>query len=224
MVVKRIQGRPARGEGDVGRARLIEAAQVILRSQMAAQVSSKAVAEVAGVTPALVSYYFPDKSSLLDAATRPVVEKHLTALKRILESEDDPQTKLREVITVFIEANTADHQLLEHHLDFGLDGTADAGPHEESVRLLRRQLVAFLEAGMAAGAWGRFDPAFVVTALWGICRSIAQSSQGGSPSHQEEPGQERARAQAALVLDLISRGIGRQGAGPDGKPVASIIR
>ena len=222
--MKRIQGRPARGEGDVGRARLIEAAQVILRSQVSAQVSRKAVAEVAGVTPALVSYYFPDKSSLLDAATRPVVEKHLAALKRILDSKDDAETKLRDVIAVFIEANAVDHHLIEHHLDFSLNGTAKAGPHEESFLLLRQQLVAFLEAGTAAGTWGRFDPALVITALWGICRSVAQSPQGDFPFNGDHAGNDGAQGRAALVFELILRGIGRNGSGPDRNPDANSNR
>jgi TetR/AcrR family transcriptional regulator len=76
---KRTRGRPAVVEGSAGlelRARLLEAAVACFASKGIAGTSLRAIASEAGVAPALLHYYFGDKSQLVDA----VVEERLMPL------------------------------------------------------------------------------------------------------------------------------------------------
>lgn len=68
-------GRPAAG-GAGQRGQLIDAATALFSRQGVAGTSIKAIATLAGVTPALVHYYFKDRDQLLDA----VVDERLQPL------------------------------------------------------------------------------------------------------------------------------------------------
>ena len=62
---KRGQGRPVVGENDVGKERLLTAAQALLRELPPARVTIARIAQEAGVDPALVRYYFGNRTALL---------------------------------------------------------------------------------------------------------------------------------------------------------------
>jgi TetR/AcrR family transcriptional regulator len=64
---RRGQGRPVAGENDVGRERLIAAAEKLLRELPPARVTITRIAQEAGVDPALVRYYFVNRTALLFA-------------------------------------------------------------------------------------------------------------------------------------------------------------
>ena len=68
---KRAKGRPVTGENDVGRERLITAAQTLLKTLPPARVTISRIAQEAGVDPALVRYYFGDRTRLLMAVAAP---------------------------------------------------------------------------------------------------------------------------------------------------------
>lgn len=64
---KRGQGRPVSGGNDVGRERLLGAAERLLRTMPPARVNISRIAEEANADPALVRYYFGDRIKLLMA-------------------------------------------------------------------------------------------------------------------------------------------------------------
>ncbi len=68
---KRAQGRPARGENEVGSHKIVEGMRNALRTTKTVNVTRKDIASFAGVTPALVTYYFPERNGLIEAATFP---------------------------------------------------------------------------------------------------------------------------------------------------------
>jgi AcrR family transcriptional regulator len=73
-VPKRRKGRPVLGENDVGRERLIAATEKLLRTLPPARVTISRIAQEAKADPALVRYYFGNRTALLVA-----VVDHVTA-------------------------------------------------------------------------------------------------------------------------------------------------
>ena len=64
---KRGQGRPISGENDVGRERLLISAEKLLRTLPPARVTISRIAQEANADPALVRYYFGNRTALLVA-------------------------------------------------------------------------------------------------------------------------------------------------------------
>lgn len=91
---KRSKGRPAAGDNDVGRDRILAAAEALLKTLPPARVTMSRIAEEAGVDPALVRYYFGDRTRLLMAVANRVTANTSHAGARTLE----PQAALIEHI------------------------------------------------------------------------------------------------------------------------------
>ncbi len=84
--VQRPQGRPTRCANDTGLQRIVNGMRNALRSRRNIHVTRKDIAQFAGVTPALVTYYFPEKDSLIEAATVPIVAAMVEAVKTCLST------------------------------------------------------------------------------------------------------------------------------------------
>src|SRR6476620_7621008 len=65
---KRKQGRPQKDTPAVGRETLIAATRKLMKVMPPAQITRLDIARAAGVDPALIRYYFGDKSKLIVAA------------------------------------------------------------------------------------------------------------------------------------------------------------
>lgn len=172
--VKRLQGRPVRGEGDVGRDRLIDAARTLLRAGGGSDLSRKAVAEIAGVTPALISYYFPEKNSLVSAAVRPVIEQRLDQMHAILDAPGSRASKLRNLVALFIGFNAAEGSLLDCYIE--LCESDEAGRSKKpQLTAARQRLTEYYNQGVEAGEWRAMDTDLFFLALWGMCKGVAQA-------------------------------------------------
>ncbi|UAJ12576.1 TetR/AcrR family transcriptional regulator [Glacieibacterium megasporae] len=64
-IKKRGQGRPVSGENDVGRERLLVAAEELLREMPPSRVTISRIARAANADPALIRYYFGNRAALL---------------------------------------------------------------------------------------------------------------------------------------------------------------
>lgn len=94
---KRRPGRPAAQPADTGqRDRLVDAAVTLFARHGVAATSIKAIAAEAGVTPALVHYYFRDREALVDAVfeerLRPLVDQVFGA---IATEQADPVARIQ---------------------------------------------------------------------------------------------------------------------------------
>lgn len=94
------RGRPAADDGDARR-RLLEAAAQRFAADGFAATSLRQVARDAGVTPAMVAYYFKDKAGLLEAVLVEGLELVLAALRRAL---DDPGAGAEPPLARFVRA------------------------------------------------------------------------------------------------------------------------
>lgn len=103
--LRRRPGRPARTAGAAGapadevRARLLRVAQERFAERGYAAVSVRALARAAQVSPAMIAYYFRDKSGLLDAVVEAVFERLLAQLRELAEQApatgDTPERLIR---------------------------------------------------------------------------------------------------------------------------------
>ncbi len=94
---KREPRRPGRPRADETnqRERLLDAAVVCFAAEGVAATSLRSIALEAGVTPALVNYYFGTKEQLLDAFIAERVTPAVQLLReRLLEAGDDPRALL----------------------------------------------------------------------------------------------------------------------------------
>ena len=91
---KRGQGRPFSGKNDVGRERLLAAAEKLLRTLPPARVTISRIAQEANADPALVRYYFGNRAALLVA----VVDRVTAHPNRAAMPKNQPVTALAEHI------------------------------------------------------------------------------------------------------------------------------
>jgi len=87
--------RPGRPSGSVNkqeqRDRLLEAAMVLFSRQGIGETTLSAIAREAGVTPAMVHYYFKSRDQLLDAVIDERIQPRRVALSQVFENDaDDP--------------------------------------------------------------------------------------------------------------------------------------
>jgi AcrR family transcriptional regulator len=93
---------------------LVDAAELLFGSASVDAVSLRAVARAAGVAPAALTHYFPDKTALVEAVLRrradPVGQEVRTRLAALVEAEDDPGVRdlVEAVVHPFVAVLNAD--------------------------------------------------------------------------------------------------------------------
>ena len=70
-------GRRPAGQEEVGRTRIRERTRALLKERSRTDLQRQDVARKVGGSPALISYYFPDMSSLFKAATELTMEDYI---------------------------------------------------------------------------------------------------------------------------------------------------
>lgn len=167
---RRSPGRPAAGQPGQ-RERILDAATELFSRQGVAGTPVKAIATLAGVTPALVHYYFGDRELLLDAVIEEKVQPLVARFFAGSQPDDEPLAMLVGIATRLIRAVT------EAPWFPGLwirEVASDDGALRE--RVLRRfaleragALMVPLAAAIARGQLNPgLEPALVVPSLIGL--------------------------------------------------------
>ena len=171
----RPQGRPPRGGRELGRDHLIESTRGAMRARPKVDIQRREIAEHAGVTPALVSYYFPDKTTLLEVAAKPVIEAYAADVRLILRARAEPEDRLKRLISLFLAFNTEQGFILDHYLE-----VSSARRGDTLVPLLTavtREMTTFFEELIGLGLAKGDDPQFLAVALWAVCRYVGRSGE-----------------------------------------------
>ena len=111
--VQQSQGRPTRGSNEAGLRRIVNAMRDALRARQNIHVTRKEVAQYAGVTPALITYYFQEKDSLIEAAAVPIVVTMVEAVESYLRGGKEPRDKLRHVVEILLESYARDAVIID---------------------------------------------------------------------------------------------------------------
>jgi AcrR family transcriptional regulator len=139
-------------EGSETRALLLDVTERLMRDEGYAAVTSRRVAKKAGVTPALIHYYFPTLDDLFLALFRRGAERNLTRQARALES---PQP-LRALWEFSIEpAGTA---LLTEFMALANHRKSIRAEIAEYAERFRRQQADLLASRLDDGGTGGIDP------------------------------------------------------------------
>jgi AcrR family transcriptional regulator len=179
MCDKRLQGRPPRGGNEVGSERIIESLREMLRSRSFEATSRKCLAEYAGVTPALITYYFPSKDGLIEEATKPVVEDYARQLGAILKADDEPDSKLRSIISLLVSCYTRDGGILDAYSELVRKNGRSLKPNY--IDLMAQELSDFFCQWFNMGGVSDPHPAMLQGALWGMCQFAAQTELSPEP-------------------------------------------
>src|SRR6516162_2302080 len=111
---KRKQGRPQKDMPAVGRETLIAATRKLMKAMPPAQITRLDIAHAAGVDPALIRYYFGDKSKLIVAAVLDAGAELRERQERAFAEETSVRERIRRRIFVLLEMLYQDPSL--HHL------------------------------------------------------------------------------------------------------------
>lgn len=200
------RGRPMRQNGDaVGRDKLIEAARTMMRGKPRLDLPRRELALAAGVTPALVTYHFPDELSLIRAAAIPVIDDYLHRLGVLLAGADGVPVLFRSLVILFLEISRDNGQLLESYINtVKQNGASQSAGFLSSAYL---ELDRFLQVCVASGYLRPSNSAFTQSVLWGVCKTVAQSqdlSRAVFAQASESP--DIIQRQADMIVDILVQG------------------
>lgn len=171
MSEKRTQGRPCNGGDQVGRQHIVDSLRAMLRARRSDWASRKSLAAFSGITPALITYYFPDKAGLLEEATKPVIKEYARQLQAILRTEQPAETKLRDIISLLITCNKCDAGILEAYQELARQRSEALKPNY--VAMMIDDLAEFF-SDWSDQEKVQAPPAMLQGALWGVCQLVAQ--------------------------------------------------
>ncbi len=194
-------GRPINQE-EVGRDLIVRRTRAALRDQPRADLSRQDIAKYAGVTPALTSYYFPDRSSLFEAVATPIIEDHAESVRRVINSDQSLDEKLKSIIEVYLAFCCSEGYLLDFYIQFAKSG--------KNVNL---SLLADIQEAVVALVGKLLDrqcilgecPSEVQSTLWGMCKQVARRS--GNERMTGPSINERIATESALLYDFFMNGV-----------------
>lgn len=165
-------GRPPAGAQSGGRQAIVASMQRFMRSHPLATVQRLQIAEYAGVTPALISYYFPEKLDLMIEAASPLVSTYTDRVGRILGDGADLVDRFRAIGHEFIAFNVRSG----HALDYYIDATMRRKRAGEILAMSRQyeDLFSFMRRLVDERAVRAIEPAFLHSSLWSQCKYLGR--------------------------------------------------
>lgn len=166
-------GKPAGDDGGDARRRLLQAAAGQFAAAGFAGTSLRAVARDAGVTPAMIAYYFGDKAGLLEAVLVTGLDEVLGALEAALDDGGgDSAPALERFVAAELEALTSHPWIPRIMVQEVL--SKDTPLRQVFVDRFASRALALVRPAMAADlAAGRMradlDPRLVILSVIGMC-------------------------------------------------------
>ena len=175
------------------------AARKFFRTKVRPEVSRKEIARLAGATPALMSYHFASNAELVLGAAEPILAQAISKLVAVIEGPGLLEARLRQIIGLFIDFAQTDAMLLDV---FVVTVMESADPDKQILILsCIEKLSLFISECVEANLMSRdTNPRFLLLALWGICRLVAEVPT--LPFSIFDPGSDP-RQQRETVSDLI---------------------
>ena len=213
---------------DVGRDLIVRRTRAAMRDRKGADLSREDIARYAGVTPALISYYFPDRSSLFEAIAGPIIGRYGDDVRQAIDADQALNERLKGLIRVYL----AVHYRERHLLDFYI-GSARKGGKDFNLALLTQiqaAAVAFVGELLDGNCLLGECPHAVQSTLWGMCKQIALRSEDERPAGPSVD--DRIASETELLYDFFMNGVAivlptgpmLQVAGLDGATAAASTR
>lgn len=177
LPAKRAQGRPPRADAEATRARLISATRALLHKTKPAKITRDEIAREAGVDPALVRYYFGNKSALFDEVIR-VVSEELKERRAALPASGTVAERLAAYLQVWLDVFTENphfHELVVEQV-FNAE---EADAPQRLKRFVERaypELESLVREGVANGELRDAEPRFVYLSIVALTEFFATAS------------------------------------------------
>lgn len=179
---ERLRGRPRVGGEEVGRDKIIARLRDIVRSSHNFDTSRKSLAEYAGVTPALISYYFPKKDTLLVEIVRPIISRYADELHATLDLKLEMEVKMHRVVKLLLNLYIVDGNALDLYYDVS---RRLGEPVPIEVARMTNLLATYFWQKGDVPTQDHFNAAVLQGAVWGMCRFAARTSLDEGPSENE---------------------------------------
>lgn len=166
------QGRPAAKAGPNGREQLLERTREALRAKPKADLQRQEIAAFAGVTPALVSYYFPDKWDLIEASAATIIDTYFEAVQNITTRSEPGIDELRDLFRLYVSFSMDNGHTLEFFLQ-NITSWKGSGRLEKTVTVYS-SLICLLRNLTTSGVIRPIDPALLNSIIWSSAHYLAQ--------------------------------------------------
>ena len=206
---KRNPGRPYSADANDAREAILQAACRLLRDKLPTQVTNSMIAREAGADPALIRYYFGDRSALLLA----VVEE---LMKSIRQPAPPAPMNAEDFVTWRVDGTLRFARTARSMQRLMVDELAESSSPEvrEAVHERNRGLVdryAKILQDQVGDEIVDVDPLFLHVAILGVCEFFTAAQAVVMPL--AEPGTDPADLAAryeAFVIDLFLNGLRRR--------------
>ena len=197
----RKQGRPPRAPSEAGLRRIVDAMRAALRFRQNIHVSRKEIAQLAGVTPALVTYYFPEKDELIEAVTIPIVTAMVDAVHNSLSGTGDPRDRLLRAIDTLIDTYTTDATVVELFIVYQAS-KKHALP--DLIGAMEVALLEFFDHWLSGQQGCIYDAAYLQKVAIGMCKIVARRDRAESSQDPSSESRRMTRAEAICAMLLES--------------------
>ena len=174
MSIKRAQGRPKQGDSQVGRERIISGFIEMVRSGCYDDISRKQIADNIGITPALITYYFPKGNFLVKEAFTPVFRQWYAEFDQILSERTKIwNTRLVVSLELIIDMYRKDMHVERVYKELCRKGIID----RSNLDAMKVRLAAFLAETVFADETQSDLSETVANVIWGACEHCAPMSR-----------------------------------------------
>ena len=161
-----------------------------------ANVTRKDIASYAGVTPALVTYYFPERNGLIEAATLPVLQALVGDVAGCFEAVEPTRQQLSRAILVLLKAYHRDGVIIQLFSQYRSSQADPVVP--DLLKDLDACLVSFFERWLQANENVIYDAPFLQKALIGICKSL-----GDDEASARQQGDAEQKRRAWMICSML---------------------
>ena len=195
-------GRPIRDE-EIGRRVILDKTRFAMRERPRSDLQRNEIAKYAGVTPALISYYFPDRSHLFEAAALPVIEDYVTGVREIIHSSRLLIDRLKDLIFLFVKFNYQEGYLLDFYLEH-IKQTSS----KDNMMLLEKiymEMMTFFDELIISKTIRGESAATTQSMLWGMCKHSARQTVSNTVETAEDI-DNSIRSKANLLIEYFLHG------------------
>lgn len=201
----RLRGRPRQRESEVGRDKLIKQSRKVMMRRPTMDIQRREIADVVGVTPALINYYFPDKWTLLEAASYPLISDLLTTVEELLDSPLSSMQKIEDLIEIYLNFHADSGYAMSYYVISSkkLHKSENFGV----LKACRSRVYDLIKEVIPVGGSEGQNPETVHAMVWSVCECL-----GRLPARRRGHGSEggdsaKMRVHHALVMGLFVRGV-----------------
>ena len=204
IVAKRRVGRPQQSILFDGREKILDDLRRFMRERPFYNFQRKEIAEYAGVTPALVSYYFPERQDLVIEAASPIILDYSDRVSHALHSNTSTIDRAEKLISEFLKLGFYSGYTIDYFLM-----AVKIRNRRKYIALLEEQYTSinkFMEELALVGNRPTINASFLQSSIWGQCMYLSRQPHLQNPESEGEL-ESLITELTMSVVDLLSNGL-----------------